>query len=153
VTSKQHSPSSEARDCSNSQDIIHNLAKLISLSYSQELAIGVYSQPHTVYPVHDLTCYFCIINFNIILPSSLTFRKFFLSGFPTDTLHVFPLSHAWYIPRLSHPPFHHPHYAWCGITSMKLLIMQLYRVSCYFLPPQHAILRKLQSRSSFNMTD
>jgi hypothetical protein len=71
-----------------------------------------------------------------------------------------PISFPCYMHWPSHPPWSdHANTVWWGAEIIKLLIMQFYTTSCYFIPLrskyslQHPVLKRLSLCSSLNVRE
>jgi hypothetical protein len=88
-------------------------------------------------PIHTPKPYFSAIHFNIILPSTPRFSKWF-SALQVSRLHsiglcISHLSNACYLSRPPHTPrcYHHNN-IWWRVQIMKLLTVKFSLASCYF---------------------
>jgi hypothetical protein len=120
LTNTGNSPSWEANSHLPSQKIPH-------LLWNPKVHYCVQNSPPLVHilsqinPVHILTTYFFKIRSNIILPSTpkssrvVSCLQVFRSTFCTHLI-----SHAYYMPRPTHPPrFDHPNSIWWCIDVKK----------------------------------
>jgi hypothetical protein len=95
--------------------------------------------------VHTTPSYLSKISLNIIFPPVSRSSLWFIHQ---NVICVHLLSHAYYIPCSSHPPWlDHSNYTWRRIHIMKLLIMQFSRTSRHFTylrskySPQHVLIK------------
>jgi hypothetical protein len=114
--------------------------------------IAIYWSLSQINPVHNTLSYFFKIHINITLPTMYRFSSWYFSFWRLHQkpicIHLLP--HASYLPRPYSPPWlDHCNYIWLRVQIMKLLIMQFYRSSSYFIhlrskySPLHSILKYL----------